>query len=124
MEEIKILDIKLPEWKDVRSGHPGQELIVTFKVGDDKFRCVYIQEHYFYDGMPGTWRDRCSFHKIERGEVKNSITCDGEFKIPHKEGRVDAYADHTYKGDDPRYLQADEAIVRQYLVEPFVERYY
>ena len=125
MEKINIIDIKLPDYNKVHRGDPGEELIVTFRIGDDKFRCVYIQEHYIYCGMPGVSGEQCSFSKIERGEVKSTIVCNGEFRIPHDKNLVAAaYADNPYYGNDPRFLLADEETVRKYLIEPFVKRYY
>lgn len=125
MAKIEILDIVLPKWEDVRNGGPSQSLIVTFTVDGIKFRCTYIQEHYFYRGMPGICTELCSFQKIEKGEITSVINCDGEFRIPHEGKYVPSgYASNNYCGDDPRYLQADEAIVLQYLVAPFVNRYF
>ena len=122
MESIKIIDIRKPNPTAVRSGETGQELIVVFSVNDTKFRMTYIQEHYFYRGMPGEYREHLKFEKISHGEVLSTLNCNGEFKIPHKDR--EAYAPYNYYGDDPRYLEADEKIVREYLVEPFVEKYY
>ena len=131
MESIKIIDIRKPNPTAVRRGEVGQALIVVFSVNDDKFRMAYIQEHYFYRGMPGECRENLKFEKISHGEVLSTLNCSGEFKIPHKDrdeqGRylsIEAYASYNYIGDDPRYLEADEKIVREYLVEPFVEKYY
>lgn len=131
MESIKIIDIKKPTPSAVERGEVGQELIAVFSVNGVKFRMTYIQEHYFYRGMPGVWHESLKFEKISHGEVISTLVCNGEFKIPHKERderghllEVRGYATYTYDGDDPRYLEADEKIIRQYLVEPFVERYF
>ena len=131
MESIKIIDIRKPNPTAVRRGEVGQALIVVFSVNDDKFRMTDIQEHYFYRGMPGECRENLKFEKISHGEVLSTLNCNGEFKIPHKDrdehGRylsIEAYAPYNYYGDDPRYLEADEKRVREYLVEPLGEKYY
>lgn len=131
MEAIKIIDIRKPNLAAVKRGEVGQELVVVFSVNGTKFRMTYIQEHYFYCGMPGEWHERLKFEKISHGEVLSTLNCNGEFKIPHKDRdeqghylTIEAYAPYQYRGDDPRYLEADEKIVREYLVEPFVEKYY
>lgn len=123
-KRISITEIRLPDWERVRSGEVGQELLVYFAVDGKKYKCKYIQEHYFYRGLPGVWRDHCFFFRIEDGEERAIANCSGEFRIPHKPGRIEAYVPNTYDGDDPRYLEADESIVREYLVEPFVNRYF
>lgn len=120
---IKIIDIKYPDFQCVRKGLPGQELIFVFSVDGDKFRCTYIQEHYFYRGMPGEWKDHCSFEKIARGEVVNTIKCDGEFRIPH-EGRAEAYCDNEYNGNDPRFLHPSEEYIMETFINPFINRYF
>lgn len=131
MESIKIIDIRKPNLAAVKHGEAGQELIVVFSVNDTKFRMTYVQEHYFYRGMPGEYREHLKFEKISHGEVLSTLNCNGEFKIPHKDRdehghylSIEAYASYNYYGDDPRYLEADEKIVREYLIEPFVEKYY
>lgn len=121
--DIKIIEIKHPDFKCVRKGLPGQELIFVFTVDGDKFRCTYIQEHYFYRGMPGEWREHCTFEKIVRGEIMSVIRCDGEFRIPHS-GRAEAYVRDEYMGDDPRYLYANEEILMNTFIKPFINRYY
>lgn len=122
--EIKILEIRLPDWECVRRGNVGQELLVYFTVDGKKFKCNYVQEHYFYRGMPGRCAEYCGFFRVEFGEERFIANCSGEFKIPHKpwDGRV--YSNNTYNGDDPRYLNATEAIVREYLIDPFINRYF
>ena len=125
MNEIKIISIRKPDLQAVRNGVAGQELLVYFSVNGKKFKCDYIQEHYFYRGLPGIWHESCNFAKIEEGEAKHVACCNGEFKIPHDVPfNENAYADHNYNGDDPKYLEADDAIVLKYLVEPFVETYF
>jgi len=142
MNKIKIESIKLPNPEAVRRGRVGQNLVVIFTVESlsgqllvkDKFKCEYIQEHSTYDGIPGTWREHLVFAKLERGSVVNCIDCSGEFLIPHKERAANgtpyvveafsSYGQTLYRGDDPRYLKADEKIVRQYLIEPFVQKYF
>ena len=122
--KVTITEIRLPDWKCVRESTVGQELLVYFTVNGKKYKCQYIQEHYFYRGMPGTHREACHFYRIEEGEQRCIADCSGEFKIPHKPGVVEAYANNTYNGDDERYLYADEAIVLEYLINPFVQRYF
>lgn len=125
MTEVKIFEIRKPDPKAVRNGTVGQELIVYFTVNGKKFKCKYVQEHYFYRGMPGVWHENLSFFRLEDGEANLVADCSGEFKIPHdKKFNENAYAHSNYDGDDPRYLNADEKIVRQYLIDPFVERYF
>lgn len=121
--EIKIIDIKLPDFECVKKGRPGQELKFLFSVNDDKFICTYIQEHYYYSGMPGEWREHCKFEKISRGEILSTIDCSGEFRIPH-EGLAEAYSKNEYRGDDPRYLNASEEILLDTFINPFIKRYY
>lgn len=121
--ETKIIDIKLPNWECVRKGRAGQELIFTFSVDGDKFRCTYTQEHYYYNGMPGECGEHCTFEKIARGEILSLFRCDGEFRIPHS-GRAEAYVRDAYLGDDPRYLHANEEIILNTFIKPFISRYY
>lgn len=131
MESIKIINIRKPDLAAVKRGEAGQELIVIFSVNGAKFRMTYIQEHYFYRGLPGEWCEGLKFEKISHGEVLSTLNCNGEFKIPHKDRdenghhlSIEAYASYHYYGDDPRFINADEKIVREYLIEPFVEKYY
>lgn len=131
MKDIKIIDIQLPNPVAVHRGETGQSLVVIFTYKDTKFRCTYIQEHYFYRGMPGECSESCRFEKIKEGEVLSTIKCDGKIKIPHydrdaKGNRLEvrAYADHNYMGDDPRFLNATESVVLKYLIEPFISMYW
>ena len=63
MESIKIIDIRKPNLAAVKRGEVGQELIVVFSVNGVKFRMTYIQEHYFYCGMPGECREHLSLRR-------------------------------------------------------------